>query len=345
MFVDHATIRVKGGDGGNGCCSFRREKYVPKGGPNGGDGGPGGDVILVADLGEQHLVDLVFNRHFAAARGDHGRGSDQHGQRGKDLRIRIPVGTIVRDLGTDSILGDLDTPGAELVVARGGDGGRGNARFSTSRNRAPRDREPGHPGEERELFLELKTIADVGLVGYPNAGKSTLLRGLTDAHPKVAAYPFTTLNPVVGIAAFPDYTRLSIADIPGLIEGAHENIGLGHDFLRHIERTRLLLYVLDTAGVDGRTPWEDFASLRRELALYQPELAERRGIVAANKLDLPEAGANLARLRDELPGWEIIPVSAMNLDHTGELLERLRGLVAEERRREAREKAAEGAAS
>jgi GTP-binding protein len=332
MFVDSATIRIKGGDGGNGCSSFRREKYVAKGGPNGGDGGPGGDVVFVADAGEQNLVDLVYNRHFAAKQGDHGSGNDQHGRRGEDIRIRVPIGTIVRDKASGDILGDLDVAGAEVIAAKGGEGGKGNARFSSSRNRAPRERELGWPGEERELFLELKTIADIGLVGYPNAGKSTLLRGLTDARPKVASYPFTTLNPIVGIAEFPDYFRLTIADIPGLIDGAHDNVGLGHGFLKHIERTRLLLYVLDTAGVDGRTPWEDFHSLRRELELYQPELAARRGVIAANKLDLPEAVDNLVRLRDELPGWEIIPISAMELDHTDELLERLRVLVELERK-------------
>lgn len=313
MFVDKAKVSVKGGDGGNGCCSFRREKYVPKGGPDGGDGGGGGDVILRAVTGEQSLVTLVYNRHFHAPRGPHGKGKTLHGRRADDIYLNIPIGTMITDADTGEFIVDMNQQDMEFVVAHGGKGGKGNPRFATSTNRAPMDCEVGYPGDERNIFLELKTIADVGLVGFPNAGKSTLLRALSHARPKVAPYPFTTLHPVVGVIDFDDFTRVSVADIPGLIDGAHENIGLGHEFLRHIERTSILAYVLDMAGVDGRVPWEDFHNLRNELELYMKGLSQRPAIVLANKMDLPESAENLELLKLELDGqWEIIPISAEN---------------------------------
>ncbi len=312
MFVDKAKITVKGGDGGNGCCSFRREKFVPKGGPDGGDGGNGGNVILEASASEQSLIDLLYDRNYAADRGPHGKGKDLHGRRADDIVLKVPVGTVVMDVDTKEVLGDMNEIGVRLVVAKGGKGGRGNARFASSTNRAPRQCEAGEEGEERELILELKTIADVGLVGYPNAGKSTLLRAVSQARPKVAPYPFTTLQPVVGVVELPDYGRLTMADIPGLIDGAHANVGLGHAFLKHIERTHVLLFVLDMAGVDGRTPYEDFRHLQQELELYMRGLSKRPAIIAANKMDLPESAENLELLRDELKSEviEIIPISA-----------------------------------
>lgn len=328
MFVDKARITVKGGDGGNGCCSFRREKFVPKGGPDGGDGGAGGSVILETTTGEQSLVDLVFNRHFQGERGPHGKGKTLHGRKGQDRVIKVPVGTVVTDIDTGEQIVDLDRENMSFVVAAGGKGGRGNARFTSSVNRAPRECEEGEPGEERNIELELKTIADIGLVGFPNAGKSTLLRALSHARPKVAPYPFTTLHPVVGVMEFPDFSRISVADIPGLIDGAHDNVGLGHEFLKHIERTKMLAYVLDTAGVDGRTPWEDFRALQNELELYMKGLSKRPAVVIANKMDLPESRENLELLDAELDGqWQIISLSAQTDSDFDSLKETLRNLV------------------
>ena len=312
MFVDKATITVKAGDGGNGCCSFHREKFVPRGGPDGGDGGAGGNVILEATNSEQSLQALVYNRHYQAQNGPGGKGSNLHGRKAPDITLKVPVGTVVTDRSTGEVIADMDEAGRQIVVARGGRGGRGNPRFATQTNRAPREWEPGEPGEEREIGLELKTIADVGLVGYPNAGKSTLLRAVSAARPKVAPYPFTTLHPVVGVIEYPDYSRITMADIPGLIEGAHDNVGLGHAFLKHIERTTVLAYVLDMGGVDGRTPWDDLAHLREELELYMKGLSKRATIIVANKMDLPGAEENLELLRSELSHelFEIIPVCA-----------------------------------
>lgn len=330
MFVDRAEITVKGGDGGNGCVSFRREKFVPRGGPDGGNGGAGGNVILQAEVNEQSLVDLVYNRHYAGQRGPNGKGKDMHGRKAPDILLKVPVGTVVVDADTGELVVDMETAGMEVVVAHGGKGGKGNACFATSGNRAPRQAEPGEEGEERHLKLELKTIADAGLVGYPNAGKSTLLRALSAARPKVAPYPFTTLHPIVGVVEYPDFGRLTVADIPGLIEGAHRNVGLGHAFLRHIERTHLLIYVLDMAGVDGRTPWEDFRHLQNELELYMKGLSGRPAVIVANKMDLPESEENLALLRQELESEliEIVPASAER-GELGELKELLRRKIGE----------------
>lgn len=324
MFVDKATIMVKGGDGGDGCCSFRREKYVPKGGPDGGDGGGGGSVILHSCTGEQSLVAFVYNRHYVGERGPHGKGKTLHGRRRDNIVLEVPTGTVVTDADTGELIVDLDQPDMDFVVAKGGEGGRGNARFATSRNRAPRKCEAGWPGEERRITLELKTMADIGLVGFPNAGKSTLLGKISSAHPKVAPYPFTTLHPVVGVVELPDFKRLTVADIPGLIDGAHDNIGLGHAFLKHIERTHVLAFILDTAGVDGRLPWEDFRHLQDELELYMKGLSKRPALIIANKMDLPESAENLELLKAELAGdlIDIIPVSAERGENLAEAVKK-----------------------
>ena len=334
MFVDQAKISVRGGTGGRGCVSFRREKYVPKGGPDGGDGGPGGDVILRASKHEQSLVAFHYMPHFEGKDGAHGKGKGQHGRRGEPKILDVPVGTRVTDQESHELIVDLCTDGQEQVVAHGGKGGRGNSRFVTSTRQAPRTADPGEEGEVRALELELKVLADVGMVGYPNAGKSTLLTAVSDAHPKTAAYPFTTRHPVVGVVEFPDYHRFTVADIPGLIDGAHENVGLGHEFLRHIERARVLLYVLDAAGIDGRKPWDDFAALRRELELYQESLAHRPFLVVANKVDLPAARENMARLRQEL-AMPILAISAVHGKNVQRLASRLRDKLAELDREEA----------
>jgi len=318
MFVDRIRITVKAGDGGDGCMSFRREKNIPFGGPNGGDGGSGGNILIVASTNEQSLVDFKFKRFYQGERGEHGRGSDQHGKCGKNLILKVPVGTIIKDLDNNKeIIFDLDEADKTYILAKGGRGGRGNIHFATSTNRAPRKREDGKEGETKNVEFELKTIADAGLVGYPNAGKSTFLGSVSSAKPKVAAYPFTTLHPMVGTIDFPDYFRLTIADIPGLIEGAHDNIGLGHSFLKHIERTKVLVYVLDMSGREGRDPHDDFLSLQNELELYMKGLSARPFIVLANKMDLPESEDNLASFIKEECNVEVIPISAadkVNLD-------------------------------
>ena len=328
MFVDKTVITVQGGDGGNGCISFRREKYIPFGGPSGGDGGDGGSVLLVAAPGEQSLVEMYYTRNYRAESGEHGRGKDQYGKRGKDIELKVPAGTVVRDLDDGGkVLFEITEPGVRVVAAKGGHGGRGNIHFLSNDNKAPRICEEGIPGEKRRLELELKTIADVGLVGYPNAGKSTLLGAVSAAKPKIAPYPFTTLHPVVGTVEFPDFFRMSIADIPGLVDGAHQNIGLGHAFLRHIERTRVLVYVLDMAGVDGRKPWDDLVSLRKELDLYLDGLSTRPAVIAANKVDLPEAAENLEDLRSREPSIPICPISAAEELNLDELLQLLRNKI------------------
>ena len=278
-FIDRVRIWVEGGHGGDGCISFRREKYVPRGGPDGGNGGDGGDVILEVDPNLNTLIDYVFKRHFKAGRGAHGKGKNQTGRKGEDIILKVPPGTLVYEDG--KLLGELLTPGDRLVVARGGKGGRGNAAFRSSTNQAPRVAEKGQPGEKKSLILELKLLADIGLVGYPNAGKSTLLRRLTDARPKVAAYPFTTLTPILGTLIGTN-RHIVIADIPGIIDGAHMGKGLGIEFLRHIERTRLLLYVLDIT----QDPVNQFTALQDELRAYNPLLLQKPYIIAINKIDL-----------------------------------------------------------
>ncbi len=311
MFYDYVKINVKAGDGGNGAVAFRREKYVPAGGPSGGDGGRGGDVVLVVDPNLRTLIDYHYKKHYKAERGEHGRGKDQHGRDGADLILRVPPGTVVRDAG-GAFCVDMVKPGQRLVVARGGKGGRGNARFVTPQMRAPRFAEHGDPGEERWLELELKLLAEVGLVGFPNAGKSSLLRRISAARPKVASYPFTTLEPHLGLVKIGEDDSFVVADLPGLIEGAHDGHGLGHRFLRHVERTRVLIHVVDTAGTEGRDPREDVRVINRELELYNPDLVDRPMVIAANKMDLPGAAENLALLRREFPNVKIYPISALN---------------------------------
>ena len=311
MFYDKAKIYVKGGDGGNGCVAMRREKYVPEGGPWGGDGGRGGDVVFRADEGLRTLVDFRYKRHYKADRGRHGEGKNMHGASADDLAVRVPVGTVVRDDDTGELIVDLVRDGQEVTVARGGRGGRGNARFATANNKAPKLAEKGAPGEERWLNLELKLLADVGLVGFPNAGKSTLISQVSAAKPKIANYPFTTVTPNLGVVRVEDGRSFVMADIPGLIEGAHTGIGLGHEFLRHVERTRLLIHVLDTAGSEGRDPVEDFRVTNRELSLYNPVIGQRPQIIAANKMDISEAEENLVRLKEAFgESYEIFPISA-----------------------------------
>jgi GTP-binding protein len=323
-FVDEAEIYVKAGDGGDGAVSFRREKYVPKGGPNGGDGGDGGDVVMVADENLGTLLDLVSKSQYRAPDGRPGGSKNKTGASGRDVVIRVPVGTIVRDRDTGLTLKDFQESGQSIVVARHGRGGRGNARFATSVNQAPVEFEEGTPGEERNLTLELKLIADVGIIGKPNAGKSTLLSRISAAHPRIASYPFTTLQPHLGIVDTESYQRFTVADLPGLIEGAHDGKGLGDEFLRHIERTRMLVHMVDAAPVDGSDPVEAYHAVREELRLYSGKLAEQREIVAANKMDLEGARDGFERLREALE-VEVLPISAV----TGEGIRRLVGRMIE----------------
>jgi GTP-binding protein len=295
-FYDHVQISVQAGDGGDGAASFRREAHVPRGGPDGGDGGRGGHIYILADAHLNTLLPFREQRHFKAERGGNGGGSRKHGRDGKDLTIRVPPGTLVHaTIDGEAYDVDLAAPGMRLLAARGGKGGLGNVHFATSTHQTPRIAELGQPGEAFELDLELKSLADVGLVGFPNAGKSTLLSIVSAARPKIGAYPFTTIQPNLGVVAVGDYSFV-VADIPGLIEGAHRGVGLGFDFLRHVERTRLLIHLVDAAGVDGRDPLDDYHKINEELRLYQPELALRPQIVALNKADLPEAQANLDQL-------------------------------------------------
>ncbi|MCL6594528.1 MAG: GTPase ObgE, partial [Alicyclobacillus sp.] len=311
MFVDQAKIYVKGGDGGNGIVAYRREKYVPLGGPAGGDGGRGGDVVLVVDEGLRTLIDFRYQRHFKAERGQNGKNKNRHGKHAPDLWVKVPPGTVVKDADTGEFLGDLIHPGQRLVVARGGRGGHGNAHFASVVNKAPDMAEKGEPGEERNLLLELKVLADAGLIGFPSVGKSTLLARVSAARPKIGAYPFTTLTPELGVVRLEDGRSFVLADLPGLIEGAHAGHGLGHAFLRHIERTRVLVHVLDMAAVEGRDPLADYDVIRRELALYDERLLQRPQLVVANKMDLPGADAQLARWRAAHPEIPVYPVSGV----------------------------------
>ena len=325
MFVDRVAIHVKGGDGGNGCLAFRREKYVPRGGPSGGDGGSGGHVIVRAVEGLTNLAHLSYQRHWKADRGDHGQGSDCHGRGADDLVIDVPVGTIVRDRDRNFVLRDLKREGESVVVARGGRGGHGNKHFKSSTNRAPRQVEPGGPGEERWITLELKVIADVGLVGLPNAGKSTLLSRISRAHPEIADYPFTTKYPNLGTVSSDDRSFV-VADIPGLIEGAHEGHGLGHEFLRHVERTRLLVHLVDAMPSDGSDPVHNYRTIRSELEKYSPALAARPEVLVVTKLDLTGAEAARDRLAAELCR-DVIPISAVTGKGLPTLIHRIADLL------------------
>lgn len=308
-FLDEVDIEVFGGDGGNGCVSFRREKYVPRGGPDGGDGGDGGSIYLLADAQYNTLQHLAGHHHWRAQRGGHGEGKNCHGRKGQEVHIRVPPGTIIYDADHGTLLKDLAGPGERVCVATGGRGGRGNTAFKSPTNQAPRTAEPGTDGEFKRLHLELKLIADVGLVGKPNAGKSTLLSRVSAARPKIAAYPFTTLSPNLGIVELPDYRRFVMADIPGLIEGAHEGAGLGDAFLRHVERTRVLVHMVDLCPLDGE-PAEHYLAIRRELEQYSPALAAKPEIIVGNKMDLTASDEHLQQLREQI-GAEVIPISAV----------------------------------
>lgn len=325
MFIDRARIFVQSGKGGDGMSSFRHEKFVPKGGPNGGDGGQGGNVVLVADRNVNTLVDFRFRRLFKAKPGGKGEGSNKYGRNAEDLLITVPLGTIVKDEETGQVMADLSRDGQRAIVAKGGRGGRGNWHFRTSANRTPTFAERGEPGEERWLRLELKVLADVGLLGYPSVGKSRILRKVSAAQPEVAAYHFTTLNPILGVVNLPDHRSFVMADIPGLIDGASEGVGLGHDFLRHIERTKILIHVVDVSGIEGRDPIEDYEKINAELAKYSEKLARKRQVVAANKIDLLGDSDNLERLMDYMTahGVEVYPICAMTGEGMDKLLERV----------------------
>ncbi len=355
MFVDRINIFAEAGNGGRGCVSFRREKFVPRGGPDGGDGGRGGDVILRADEHTDNLTGLFYEPLLKAKKGGHGQGKKMHGRSAPSKIVKVPVGTVVYRLenaseesaqnfalrGSDLKssqeqaeeipIADLTHHGEEFVLCRGGGGGKGNVHFKSSRNRAPREYTEGGEGERGFFLLELRTIADAGLVGYPNAGKSTLLSKLSSAHPKIAPYPFTTLHPMIGVLDFSEYGRARVADIPGLIEGAHRNLGLGHDFLRHITRCRLLLFVLDMGGSDGRHPVEDLRHLRREIDLYDERLSRRPWRIIANKMDLPSAAENLAVLRQSFPTVEISATAATKGEGIPALKEELEKWLSVER--------------
>ena len=326
MFIDRARIFVQSGKGGDGMSSFRHEKFVPKGGPN------GGNVVLVADRNVNTLVDFRFRRLFKAKPGGKGEGSNKYGRNAEDLLITVPLGTIVKDEETGQIMADLSRDGQQAIVAKGGRGGRGNWHFRTSANRTPTFAERGEPGEERWLRLELKVLADVGLLGYPSVGKSSILRKVSAAQPEVAAYHFTTLNPILGVVDLPDHRSFVMADIPGLIDGASEGVGLGHDFLRHIERTKILIHVLDVSGMEGRDPIEDYEKINAELAKYSEKLSRKLQIVAANKIDLlTDDSDNLERLMDYMAakGIEVYPICAVSGDGMDKLLERVWTLLEE----------------
>jgi len=325
-FVETAGADILAGCGGNGCASFRREKCVPFGGPDGGDGGRGGHIILQADPNVDSLIALYYQPRQHAEDGGKGMGQKRHGRNGKDLILKVPCGTIVRDETTGEILGDLITPGEQLLVARGGKGGLGNCHWKTSIHQAPLEHTKGEAGEQRRLRLDVKIVADIGLIGFPNAGKSTLLAAISHAHPKIAAYPFTTLQPVIGTIQYDTFTRLKLVDIPGLIQGAHTGAGLGHTFLRHVERTRGLVYVIDMAGSDARHPADDYATLRDELNHYNPELLQRPALIVANKMDLDQASTNLPEFVART-GQKPMLVSGLTRQGTDKLKQALQKLV------------------
>jgi len=330
MFVDEVDIHVEAGNGGKGCLAFRREKFVPRGGPSGGDGGHGGSVYVVASPHINTLINFRFHPEFSAERGEHGMGSNRTGHGGADLELEVPIGTLVYEKGAESdaplrLLADLAEEGQKVLVAKGGRGGLGNARFATSTNRAPRKVQPGEPGEIKDLRLELKLLADVGLVGFPNAGKSTLISRISAARPKIADYPFTTLTPNLGVVRLSDERSFVVADVPGLIEGAHRGLGLGHQFLRHLERTKVLVHLVDVSGASGRDPVVDLDTVRRELELFQPTLAAKPQIVAANKIDAldPSQRDQITALQNRAAALDLpfLQVSAVTGQGIPELLE------------------------
>ncbi len=321
MFVDQVKIYVKGGDGGDGMVAYRREKYVPRGGPAGGDGGKGADIVFEVDEGLRTLMDFRYQRHFKGKKGENGKSKNQHGKDAEDLIVKVPPGTVVKDEETGQIIADLVHHGERAVIAKGGRGGKGNTRFATPRNPAPEIAEKGEPGEERTITVELKLLADVGLVGFPSVGKSTLLSVVSSAKPKIADYHFTTLVPNLGVVETEDHRSFVMADLPGLIEGAYQGAGLGLQFLRHIERTRVIVHVIDMAAVEGRNPYQDFLTINNELKEYNLRLTERPMIVVANKMDLPGAEENLKKfkeqLQDDIP---VFPISSVTRKGIRELL-------------------------
>ncbi|QFK72332.1 GTPase ObgE [Pradoshia sp. D12] len=321
MFVDQVKIYVKGGDGGNGMVAFRREKYVPKGGPAGGDGGHGANVVFEVEEGLRTLMDFRYKRHFKAPRGEHGMSKNQHGKNSADMIVKVPPGTVVSDANTGEIIADLTEHGQRAIIAKGGRGGRGNTRFATPANPAPELSEKGEPGVERDIIMELKLLADVGLVGFPSVGKSTLLSSVSAAKPKIAEYHFTTIVPNLGVVETGDGRSFVMADLPGLIEGAHEGVGLGHQFLRHIERTRVIVHVIDMSGQEGRDPYEDYVTINKELEEYNLRLTERPQIIAASKMDMPDSEENLKafkeQLEDDVP---VFPISSVTHEGLRELL-------------------------
>ncbi|MDG5786424.1 GTPase ObgE [Evansella sp. AB-P1] len=312
MFVDKVKIYVKAGDGGNGMVAYRREKYVPDGGPAGGDGGKGADVVFIVDEGLRTLMDFRYQRHFKAERGENGRPKNQHGKSRDDMLVKVPPGTTVIDEESGKIIADLTEHGQKAVIVNGGRGGRGNSRFATPANPAPEIAENGQPGQERNLILELKVLADVGLVGFPSVGKSTLLSVVSSARPKIADYHFTTLSPNLGVVETDDQRSFVMADLPGLIEGAHSGVGLGHQFLRHIERTRVIVHVIDMSGLEGRDPYEDYLTINKELKEYNLRLTERPQVIVANKMDLTTSEENLEEFRKKIGNdADIFPISAV----------------------------------
>ncbi|MFZ5906183.1 MAG: GTPase ObgE [Nitrospirota bacterium] len=330
QFADYVTIFVRSGDGGKGCVSFRREKYVPRGGPDGGDGGRGGDVVFQSTRVLNTLLDQTYHREYRAQRGQHGMGKKMHGKNGDDLIIQVPVGTVIRDAGTKTILADLDRDEMRYIAAKGGKGGLGNSHFATPTRQAPRYAQPGETGEERWLILELKLLADVGLIGLPNAGKSTLLSVISAARPRIAEYPFTTLAPVLGVVKRPDFTSFVVADIPGLIEGAHKGAGLGFQFLRHTERTAILLHLVDISGISPDDPIGNLETINREIGLYNQELLKKPQIVVGTKLDIAGDGLRLRKLEQYCAtnGREFYPVSAVTSTGIQEVLLRISAILA-----------------
>lgn len=328
MFVDFVKVYVKGGDGGNGMVAYRREKYVPKGGPAGGDGGNGADVVFEVDEGLRTLMDFRYQRHFKAARGEHGMSKSMHGKNAQPMIVKVPPGTIVRDVATNEKIADLTMNGQRAVIAKGGRGGRGNTRFATPANPAPEIAENGEPGQERDVILELKVLADVGLVGFPSVGKSTLLSVVSSAKPKIAEYHFTTIVPNLGVVETEDGRSFVMADLPGLIEGAHQGVGLGHQFLRHIERTRVIVHVIDMSAMEGRDPYTDYVTINDELKQYNLRLTERPQVIVANKMDIPGSEENLEKFKEQLEeDLPIFPISAVTRQGLRDLLFKIADLL------------------
>lgn len=334
MFIDEAAVYVKAGDGGKGCLSFRREKFIPFGGPDGGDGGDGGNVIFRASSRKSTLIDFRYKPNIKSTRGMYGMGADRHGKNGEDKIVLVPVGTLIYDADSAFLIADLDRENTEFIVAKGGRGGRGNAKFKSSTNQAPRHFEEGTEGEERNLRLELKLMADVGLVGFPNAGKSTLISVVSNAHPKTADYPFTTLNPSLGVIRADDERSFVIADIPGIIEGAHSGAGLGIRFLKHIERTGVILYLIDLMGYEGKNPQDTFVVLKNELMQYNPALLDKKQVVVLNKIDLDPDADKIRELEEQIRkigNLQVCSISAVSRKGIKELIWMLAGLVFEEK--------------